>query len=158
MKVVIIVLVILLLLFAVGVGVGFGQGNHQSSSSNKKEAEDYEPGGFETAMDKVAGWFRPAPDIPEKKILPGQTVKIPASKSPVRTLKLRARIGCEISANYSAAAAPKENVNPIGLKFPREGKGDRMVNSLPLLKEAGSISDVKCTKQHTCPGLDVVRD
>ena len=37
-------------------------------------------------------------------ILPGQTVKIPASKTPVRTLKLRARPGCKIQARYEAAA------------------------------------------------------
>lgn len=158
MKAVIIVLVLLLLLFAVGVGAGFSRGNHPSSSSSSKEAENYQPGGFETAMDKVVGPFRPAPDIAEKKILPGQTVKIPASKSPVRTLKLKARPGCQASARYEAAAPPKKDVNPIELKFPREGKGDRMLNSLPLLKEAGSILDVKCTAQHTCPGLEVVRD
>ena len=156
--VVIVVLIVVLALFAVGAGAGFSQGNHRSSSSKTKEAEDYQPGGFETAMDKVVAPFRPAPDIAEKKILPGQTVKIPASNSPMRTLKLRAKPGCRIDAHYEAAALPKENVNPLDLKFPREGKGDRMTNSLPLVKEAGTISKVSCATQHSCPGLDVVRD
>ncbi|MBV8878577.1 MAG: hypothetical protein JO332_01310 [Planctomycetaceae bacterium] len=157
--VVIVVLIVLLALFAVGVGEGFGKGNHKSSSSSRsKEAEDYQPGGFENALDKVFAPFRPAPDIPEKRILPGQTVSIPASTSPVRTLKLRAKPGCRIEAHYEAAAAPQENVNPIDLRFPRDGKGDRMVNSLPLVKEKGTISRVSCGVSHSCPGLEVLRD
>lgn len=157
MKVFVVVLILILVLFAVGAGMGFSQGNHKKSSGSK-DAENYEPGGFESGLDGLVAPLRPAADLKEKKILPGQTVRIPASKSPVRTVKLRAKAGCQLSARYQAEAPPKADVNPIPLKFPRDGKGDRMVNSIPLLKEAGTISDVKCSVQHSCPGLEVVRD
>ena len=159
MKIVLVVLLLILALFAVGVGVGFSKGNHHgTSSSSSREAEEYQPGGFESALDRLFAPLRPAPDISEKKILPGQTVKIPASKSPVRTLKLRARPGCRIQAHYEAEAPHRKDVNPIDLKFPREGKGDLMTGSLPLMKEAATISGVTCGASHSCPGLEVVRD